>query len=104
MTDRRADMMRTLADIRSKPDTPGRRAAAARIEAGLAKMDAYAARAQRGSSPRAVSPIDREELMKLADSPSASFQTRQRARRILDGSDMSGADASFLDRAMGREK
>ncbi|MCO8146669.1 hypothetical protein NHN26_15745 [Rhodovulum tesquicola] len=48
MSDRRSRILATLADIRSKPSTPGGQAAIARIEAGLAKMDAYAARAPRG--------------------------------------------------------
>ena len=93
MSDTRASMLATLADINSKPTTPARQKAAANIAAALAKMD----------QPKPTRPgrertfHDRERLMKIADDGKRSDTDRQRAKAILDGGDMlSESDMRFL--------
>jgi len=100
VSDRRTSMMATLADIRSKPATPGRIAAAARIEAGLARMAEYAANVlQGGYKARELTVYDREFLMKVAEDESRSQAERDRANRILIGSALTTGDAEFIRRA-----
>lgn len=103
MSDRRASMMATLADIRSKPSTPGRAAAAARIEAGLARMSEFAANAPRGGrKARDITMYDREFLMKVAGDNGRSQEERDRANAILGGSELTSGDAEFIRRAEGK--
>lgn len=100
MSDRRASMMATLADIRSKPATPGRNAAAARIEAALARMAEYAAKAPEGGyKARELTVYDREFLMKVAEDCGRSPAERDRANSILAGSALTTGDAEFIRRA-----
>lgn len=103
MSNRRASMMATLADIRSKPSTPGRAAAASRIEAGLARMSEFAAAAPRdGRKARDITVYDREFLMKVAEDSDRSQEERNRANSILDGSELTTGDAEFIHRAEGK--
>lgn len=105
MPDTRASMMATLAEIRSKPSTPGRVAAIGRIEGALARMSEFAANAPRGGArARTMTIHDRENLMRIADDHSRSEKERQRAKDILKGNgDISVGDAQFIDRANGKE-
>lgn len=104
MPDTRASMMATLAEIRSKPSTPGRVAAIGRIQDGLAKMSDYAASAPKGGGrARTMTFYDREQLMGIADDRSRSEKERLRAKDILKGNgDISVGDALFIDRANGK--
>lgn len=105
MNDRRASMMATLADILSKPSTPNRVAAAARIRDGLARMSEFAAQAPRGGGrARTMTFHDREHLMRIADDQGRSGKERDRAKAILDGNgDLSKGDVQFLDRSNGND-
>lgn len=105
MPDTRASMLATLAEIRSKPSTPGRVAAIGRIQDGLAKMSDYAANTPKGGGrARAMKFHDRERLMGIADDSSRSEKERQRAKDILKGNgDISVGDAQFIDRANSKD-
>lgn len=105
MTDRRASMMATLADIRSKPSTSNRVAAAANIERGIANIAEAIARIPRGGEKvRNMTFHDKECLMHIADDPSRSDAERDRAQYILNGNgDITKFDALFLNRATGNE-
>lgn len=99
----RANMIATLADIRSKKQTPGRARAAANIEAALARMDAYASKAPNGGGHvRAMTVYDREKLMLIVEDGSRSIEVRDRAKRLLDASgNLSQGDLRFISRASG---
>lgn len=105
MTDRRASMMVTLADIRSKPSTPNRAAAAANLEQAIANISESIARIPRdGEKVRSMTFHDKECLMHIADDPTRSDAERERAQHILDGNgDITKFDALFLDRATGKD-
>jgi hypothetical protein len=106
MSDKRASMVATLNDIRSKPSTPRRDAAAARLEEGIAKIDAYEAKkaayaARNGSGgkrARYITPYDRLELNKIVDDRKTSPDNRDRAKKILDGHSLTEKDVEFLRR------
>lgn len=105
MSDRRASMMATLADIKSKPETPARLKAAANIEAALAAMDNRAAKTPRNDRPaRMMTTYDREQAMRIVDDPSRSQAARDEAKSILDGDgNLTEGQARFLGR-MGKGK
>lgn len=121
MTPREAEMRKTLADIMSKPSTPGRKKAAANISAALAKE--FPSRKRKEASPEpsadrvngsAKSPprkrseerkakeltfYDKERLKTLADGHKYGDKVRDWARRVLDGGEsMTERDAEFLKR------
>lgn len=102
----RASMVATLADIRSKPSTPARRAAITTIETGLARQADYALRAPRGGGrQRTMTVHDRERLMGMVDDPNRTQGERDRAMSILDGNgDITKGDAQFLDRVDGNDR
>ena len=106
MSSTRASMQQALADILSKPSTPGRAAAIANISAALERMSEFAAKAPRGGGrARAMTIHDREVLMLIADDRSRSQAERDRAAEILDaGGELSRGDVEFLDRATGSAK
>lgn len=102
----RASMMATLADIRSKPPTPARRAAMTNIEAALARQADHALRAPRGGGrQRIMTTYDRERLMGMVDDPTRTQGERDRAADILEGNgDITKGDARFLDRVDGNDR
>jgi hypothetical protein len=97
-------MMATLADIRSKPSTPNRVAAAANIERGIANIAEAIARIPRGGERvRNMTFHDKECLMLIADDSSRPEAERDRAKYILAGNgDITRFDALFIDRATGK--
>ena len=103
MSQIRASMISNLADIRSKPATPGRQRAIANIESAMSRMSDFAAQAPRGGGRhRTITFHDREKLMKITDDPIRSQKERDRALSILEGNgDLTNGDAEFLDRADG---
>lgn len=104
MSDRRSSMIAKLRSLRSvRKPTPNQLAAAANIEAGLARMSEYAAKAPKGGRKvRAITFIDREHLMQVADDQQRSDAERERARRILTGDDLTTGDLEFINRTSGK--
>ncbi|WP_369927776.1 hypothetical protein [Leisingera sp. XS_AS12] len=104
MSDRRSSMLATLRSLRSvRNPTPNQLAAAANIEAGLSKMSEYAARAPKGGrNIRAITFIEREHLMQVADDQQRSDAERARARSILTGDDLTTGDLEFINRTSGK--